>query len=274
MGDDPRQLWNPSLPPLGHDIDQANAGLREVFAEARHGLERPSWVRLRICLGALVVALLLAIEPLPWSPESSPTLLVVRLVAAPADGHLLYVKPDEGFRTYAKMAMLLTFVIAQPTILWQIFDALAPASLPQRYRRIHLAVLLTVGAFFAGAAVAYAILLPVAMQYLLSWGDGINVMGWQFSEYMSAVSWMLVWFGLAFELTLLVVSLAWLRICGPGRMASYRRFVLLLVFILAAWVTPTPDPPNQTIVAVPCYLLYELGLLLARLVPTGVPRAV
>jgi len=88
---------------------------------------------------------------------------------------------------------------------------------------------------------------------------------WQFSEYIGTVTTLLVYMGLAFETPLLMFFLTKLRIINPYQLARFRKYMLIIAFIIGAMITPTPDPMNQTLVSLPIYLLFELGLLLSRL---------
>ena len=116
-----------------------------------------------------------------------------------------------------------------------------------------------------GLLFGYILVLPVAIEFLINWNPiGIEVM-WQFSEYIGTVSTLLLYMGLAFETPLLMFFLTKLRVLDPVRAARYRKYVLVVSFIIGAMITPTPDPMNQTLVSLPIYLLFELGLLLSRL---------
>src|SRR5262245_17608082 len=121
----------------------------------RQELVRPFWVRVQIGLGALVVALLLAIGPISWAPYTSLTELVMGMLAAPAAHHLTVLKPGDDVQLRLQVALLLAFVLAQPTLLWLILDGLAPATVLHRDRRLHVAVLVAIVAFLAGLAWVY-----------------------------------------------------------------------------------------------------------------------
>ncbi len=91
------------------------------------------------------------------------------------------------------------------------------------------------------------------------------------AEYLSFVTTFILGMGVVFEVPAIMFALARVRLVSRQRMAGARRYVFLGVFVLAALITPTPDPFNQSLVAIPMYLLYELGLLLTRF--AGGPRA-
>ena len=140
-----------------------------------------------------------------------------------------------------------------------------PALLPHEKKYLYMALPGAMISFTIGIFFGYILVIPVAIDFLLKWNPiEIQVM-WQFSEYISTVTTLLLYMGLAFETPLLMFFLTKLRVLDPVRMARYRKYVLILSFIIGAMITPTPDPMNQTLVSLPIYLLFELGLLLSRL---------
>ena len=160
---------------------------------------------------------------------------------------------------------MLGFVLGLPVITWQVIAFVLPALLPHEKKYLYMAVPGAMVSFAIGLLFGYVLVLPVAIGFLVNWNPiGITVM-WQFSEYIGTVSTLLLYMGLAFETPLLMFFLTKLRILNPVRVARFRKYMLVLSFIIGAIITPTPDPLNQTIVSLPIYLLFEIGLLLSRL---------
>jgi sec-independent protein translocase protein TatC len=119
--------------------------------------------------------------------------------------------------------------------------------------------------FTLGVAFAYFALLPAALGFLLGFGDpNIRVVP-TIESYVKFVSRLMIATGLIFEMPLVMFFLAKLRLVNPKLLGSVRRYVIVAAFIVAAVVTPTPDPFNQLLVAVPILVLYEVGVLLSRL---------
>jgi sec-independent protein translocase protein TatC len=110
------------------------------------------------------------------------------------------------------------------------------------------------------------VLLPFALRYLLTFGGDIATPFISIGEYISFVTTLLIWMGISFELPMVVVFLSKLGVVTPKQLRGYWKYALVGSFAVAAIITPTPDPFNQTLVAVPLYLLYEIGVLFARIV--------
>jgi sec-independent protein translocase protein TatC len=120
-------------------------------------------------------------------------------------------------------------------------------------------------AFVAGVAFAYFVLTPPALHFLLTFGGDVATPLIRVSNLVNLMLRLLFWMGVAFETPLVMYLLAQLGIVNPRMLSRFRRYWVVVAFILGAIITPTFDPVNQALVAVPLLLLYELGLLLARL---------
>ena len=119
--------------------------------------------------------------------------------------------------------------------------------------------------FIAGICFAYFVLVPAALQFLLNFGGDQIVANPAISRYISFVTHLLIAAGAIFQLPLVMFFLAKVHLVNPKMLNSIRRYVIVAAFVIAAVVTPTPDPFNQLLVAIPILVLYEIGALLARL---------
>ena len=119
--------------------------------------------------------------------------------------------------------------------------------------------------YLGGAAFAYFVMLPVGLKFLLHWGEGIAVPLISITEYMALVTAMLFWLGMVFELPPIMFLLTKLRLVRYEQFRRFSRNVPVAALILGALLTPTFDVVNQTLVAFPIILLYEVGLFLSRL---------
>jgi sec-independent protein translocase protein TatC len=268
--------YEPAVPPSPPSIPPPNGtGSREPAGDAPEEYEEGMTMlehleelrdRLIVCSVALIAGMLVAAIPIPYLTDSkSVTQMVMDLIAEPARGHLQYLAPGEGFVTYFQLALMLGFVLALPVITYQVIAFVLPALLPHEKKYLYMAVPGGMFSFSLGLLFGYVLVLPVAIGFLINWNPpNIEVM-WQFSQYIETVSTLLLYMGLAFETPLIMFFLTKLRVLDPVRMARYRKYVLILSFVIGAMITPTPDPLNQTIVSLPIYLLFELGLLLSRL---------
>ena len=262
----------PAVPPPPDDpnalMPAGDAPEEEEEEEGMTMLEHLEELRDRLIVSAvaLIVGLTIAAIPIPWlQDQHSITQQVMELIAAPAKDHLQYLTPGEGFVTYFQLALMLGFVLGLPVITWQVIAFVLPALLPHEKKYLYMAVPGGMFSFAVGLLFGYILVLPVAIGFLVNWNPIEIDVKWQFSEYIGTVSTLLLYMGLAFETPLLMFFLTKLRILDPKRVARFRKYILVLSFIIGAIITPTPDPLNQTIVSLPIYLLFEIGLLLSRL---------
>jgi sec-independent protein translocase protein TatC len=184
-------------------------------------------------------------------------------------GQLIFTEVTELLTTSIKVSFVAGFIIALPIILYQIVMFVAPGLTPKE-RRYLLAFL--PGAFLsfvAGLAFAYFVLTPPALHFLLTFGGDVAVPLIKVSNIVSLMIRLLFWMGIAFETPLAMYLLAQLGVVDARKLGSFRRYWVVIAFILGAIITPTFDPVNQALVAVPLLVLYELGILLARLAGRG-----
>lgn len=194
----------------------------------------------------------------------TPRIIEFFKVAAPAGTNLYFVEITEMFVTYFKVALLAGASLSLPVILWHVIRFVAPG-LTRREKRLLFSMLPLVGLFFvAGASFGYLVTLPFALKYLLTFSDVAQPLI-RIGNFIGFVTTILFWMGISFELPVVILTLAKLRLVTPQRLASYRKYAILIFFVVAAIITPTPDPLNQTLVAGPMIVLYELGILMARI---------
>ncbi len=197
---------------------------------------------------------------------------IIRLLMLPAGvTHLVALSPTENFTTFMRVSLFSGIALAMPVILYEIFAYIDPALLPNERRlalRLGPFILLL---FIAGMLFCYFLLLPNAIKFLINFASDVFQNQLRASEYLSFVTTFILGMGLVFEMPVVIYALVRLGIVKRSWLTKQRRYVFLLVFVIGAIITPTPDPFNQTLVAVPMYLLFELGLFLARF--AAKPRA-
>ena len=120
--------------------------------------------------------------------------------------------------------------------------------------------------FGAGVIFSYFILVPPATKFLLTWGSDIATPQIKIGNYISVVTRLLLAVGLVFELPVITTFLSRLGIITPKWLSDKRKLAIIFAFILAAIITPTFDPINQSLVAIPLIILYEMSIWLAKLV--------
>lgn len=190
---------------------------------------------------------------------------IIKILTIPAGRvPLITLSPTENFTTYMRVALFSGIALAMPVILYEIYAYIDPALLPNERRlalRLGPFILLL---FIGGMLFCYFLLLPNAVSFLTHFASDVFVNQLRASEYLSFVTTFILGMGLVFEMPVIIYALVRLHVVKRSWLAKQRRYVFLLVFVVGAIITPTPDPFNQTLVAVPMYLLFELGLFLSR----------
>ena len=195
--------------------------------------------------------------------------IVVILLQPAGQFNVIAIEVTETLATSVKVSFWCGFLVAFPVVLYQVLRFIVPA-LTGNERRYVLAFLpAAMFAFGCGVAFAYFVLAPAALKFLVGFGSDIITIQPRISNVVGVMLRLLFWMGLAFETPLVLFLLAQLGIVTSRALARFRRFWLVIAFALAAVITPTFDPFNQALVAVPLLVLYELGVLLARLASRG-----
>ncbi len=205
---------------------------------------------------------------------------IIELLLRPAEeltspggsgAELVFVEVTEMLAVTLKVSLVSGLVLAFPIILFQIVMFVAPG-LTSREKRYLLISMPAAGlAFLAGVAFGYFVLIPPAMDFLLNWGSDLARPLIRIGNYVNVVVMLLFWMGVVFETPIVMLILAKLGIVSWRGFARWRKYWIVVAFILGALITPTFDPINQSLVAVPLILLYEAGIWLAWLVARGRP---
>ena len=191
---------------------------------------------------------------------------IIKILTVPAGNvPLITLSPTENFTTYMRVALFSGIALAMPVILYEVYAYIDPALLPNERKlalRLGPFILLL---FVGGMLFCYFLLLPNAVSFLTHFASDVFVNQLRASEYLSFVTTFILGMGLVFEMPVIIYALVRLGVVQRSWLTKQRRYVFLLVFVVGAVITPTPDPFNQTLVSIPMYLLFELGLLLSRL---------
>ncbi|MBI2865992.1 MAG: twin-arginine translocase subunit TatC, partial [Chloroflexi bacterium] len=148
----------------------------------------------------------------------------------------------------------------------------SPGLTPREQRFLYALLPAAFLAFAAGAAFAYFVLVPPALRFLLSWGGDIARPQIRIGNYVNVVTTLVFWVGVVFEMPLVVAFLARLGVISHRTLWRFQRWAIVLAFVLGAIITPTFDPINQSLVALPLIVLYQVSILLAWLLRRQ-PRA-
>ena len=191
---------------------------------------------------------------------------VLKMLVAPLGDQLpLAISPTEAPAVFFKVAVIIGVVFAMPVIMYQTFQFVRPGLMSQEKRYMIIGAPAVSVSFAAGVAFAATVLLPAALPFLQNFLRGIVEQRYSIDRYISFVSNLVFWAGLVFETPLVMFFLAKLGVVTPQGFASARRIVIIGAAAGAAIITPTTDPINMLLVMVPFMVLYELGILLARL---------
>lgn len=171
----------------------------------------------------------------------------------------------DQFMLSLSLSLWAGFALALPFILGQVWGFISPG-LYAHERRWALPFVIGAGfAFILGVLFGYAFVLPAMVGFLLDFLNGIVTPQLNLRDYIGTVTTMLVAFGLSFEMPIVTVILTRMGMINHGLLRSVWRFALIIIMILAAVITPTPDPGNMLLVAIPLYGLYELSIVLSRI---------
>ncbi len=200
---------------------------------------------------------------------------LLHFLIAPA-GHinLIFTEMTEMLGTYMQVALVGGIVLAMPFFVYQIIMFVSPALSRQEKKYIYFALPWITLMFAGGVAFGYYVLLPPAMKFLVTFGSDIAIPQIKIGNYISLVTRLLLAIGVVFELPVVTTFLAKLGIISPQTLSRQRKWAIIGAFILAAVITPTVDPINQSLVAVPLVVLYEMSIWLAKLVYRGRSRTV
>ena len=225
----------------------------------------------------IVMFIASVVRPFGAGSQSIADIVYVFLQAPLADvllergGRMIFTGLHEGFFTQIKVAFFTSLCITFPLLLVQIWKFVAPALYQNEKGAFMPFLLATPILFIIGAAMVYYLVIPLAWQFFISFetigGTGalpIEVEP-RISEYLSLVMRLMFAFGLSFELPVILLLLVKAGIVSPEGLASNRKYAILLAFVAAAILTP-PDVISQVLLAVPVIVLYELSIILARII--------
>ncbi|MGI8478228.1 MAG: twin-arginine translocase subunit TatC [Thermomicrobiales bacterium] len=171
----------------------------------------------------------------------------------------------EGITDFFKTALYIAVAFALPVILYQAFAFISPGLTRKEKRLIFSSLPFAIVLFFMGAAFAFFVAIPKAFQFLSSFHRDLFDFSPTFGSVLSFYMQVTIGMGLAFELPIFMYLLARLGMVGPTRWSKSRRYAAVIVLIAAAVITPTPDPFNMMIVAIPIYIIFEVGIVFARI---------
>ncbi|MDO8750535.1 MAG: twin-arginine translocase subunit TatC [Dehalococcoidia bacterium] len=193
---------------------------------------------------------------------------VIQFLIRPAtktDTPLIFTEVTEMLGVSMKVSLMGGLILALPVVAYELVMFVSPGLTPRERRYVLLFLPAITIAFIGGVAFGYLVLIPPAMGFLLTFNADIAQPMIRIGNYISLILTLLFWMGLVFEIPVIMYVLARLRVVSYKRFAQWRKFAIVLAFVLGAVITPTFDPVNQTLVSAPIVLLYEIGIWLAWL---------
>lgn len=195
------------------------------------------------------------------------TTTVMRFLSSHLKTELVFTTPTEAFWTYMKVAMIMGLFIAMPIILWNVWAFVAPGL--HKHERKYAAPFVIIGSllFIGGGAFAMLVVVPFAISFLVSFGQdqGLKPMI-TISSYIDFILKFTLAFGVVFEMPVVITLLSMLGVVTPQFLSKNRKYAILINFVIAAILTPTPDIVNQSLMAGPLIILYEVGIICSRVV--------
>jgi len=225
-------------------------------------------LRARLLNSALAL-LLIFICLFPWAADLYTLLAQPMLAKLPQGGQMIATDVTTPFFVPLKVAMMAAFLIALPYMLYQIWRFVAPGLYAQEKRMVLPLVIASTMLFYSGMAFAYFAVFPVVFGFITAAApQGVAVMT-DIDKYLSFVIGMFMAFGIAFQVPVAVVLLVRVGIVTVEKLREIRSYVIVAAFVIGAIFTP-PDVVSQFMLAIPLWLLYEAGIVVAAW--TGIPR--
>ncbi|HTX78716.1 MAG TPA: twin-arginine translocase subunit TatC [Longilinea sp.] len=190
---------------------------------------------------------------------------IIALLTIPIGGpdKLQAIEVTENVTVFMKVSLLSGFLLALPVILYELMAFIIPGLKPSERRWLILGIFFATLMFALGVAFAYLVMLPNALPFLLNF---LNIpTSPRPSSYFDFVTGLLFWIGASFQTPLIIFILARFGVVKGSDLLKYWRVAIVVIAIVAAVVTPTPDPVNMSILMAPLIVLYFLSVLLAFL---------
>ena len=179
---------------------------------------------------------------------------------------LYYMRPAEAFMIYMKVALLSGLIMSSPFILYELYSFVRPALTLRERHFMLICIPLSLVLFITGMLFSYSFVFPRGLEFFLGFAAGkVNPLI-SMESYLDFMLMLVVPFGFAFNVPVVLTLLAYLNIVSAKMLMKYQRHVILVAFIIAGVITPTPDIITQTLLAVPLILLYEVSIVIIKCV--------
>ena len=213
-------------------------------------------------LNSVLALLIVFVCLMPWSSDIYAMLAHPLLAKLPQGGQMIATDVTTPFLVPVKVALMCAFLIALPYILFQVWSFVAPGLYTHEKKLVAPLVVASMVLFICGMAFAYFAVFPMVFGFIVaSAPKGVAVMT-DIDKYLSFVMHMFIAFGITFQVPVAVVMMVRMGFMSVDKLRSVRRYVIVGAFVIAAVITP-PDVVSQFMLALPLWLLYEAGILVA-----------
>jgi len=222
-------------------------------------LEELRWRLIYAIIGIVIgsIAAWIFIEPL---------VEVVLLKPARDSGAILQnLRPFGQLFLFVQISIVVGIVATLPNLFYQLWKFISPALKQNEKKYIFSIVIFSTLCFLAGIAFAYFVMLPLALKFAVEFGTEAIKNEFAINEYMSIIISVMLAAGFVFELPMISFFLTKLGILTPAFMKKYRRHSIVIILVLAAFLTPGADPISQIVLAVPLVLLYEISIFISKI---------
>ncbi|MBL1377417.1 twin-arginine translocase subunit TatC [Zobellella iuensis] len=221
-------------------------------------------VELRNRLLRAFAAILLVFLTLVYFANDIYTILAEPLLKQlPEGASMIATGVATPFLTPLKLTLIVSFFVAIPYVLYQVWAFIAPGLYKHEKRLIAPLVFSSALLFYAGAAFAYFVVFPLAFGFFTRMApEGVTI-ATDIASYLDFVLGLFIAFGIAFEIPIATILLCWTGVTTPKELSGKRPYVIVIVFIVGMLLTP-PDIISQTLLAIPMWLLFEVGVFFAR----------
>jgi sec-independent protein translocase protein TatC len=197
---------------------------------------------------------------------------ILELLMIPAKGFAnvphekpIYTELTEFIGIVMKVSLMVGLFASLPFLLWQMVMFVSPGLKPSEKKYLYILMPVSFLVFIAGALFGYFVLFPPAVRFLLTFGSEIATPMIRIGNYVGLMISLLFWMGVVFEIPIVLFFLARLGVVTSRMLSRNRKWAVVGAFILGAIITPTLDPVNQILVAIPIIVLYEFGIILSKL---------
>ena len=189
---------------------------------------------------------------------------IIKTLTAPV-GQLYYLRPAEAFMVYLKIALLAGLILASPVVLFQLYSFVRPALTLREKHYALCTIPIIIVLFLGGMVFSYYLVFPRAVEFFLGFGAEHVSPLISMESYLDFMLMLVVPFGFVFNIPVVLLLLDYLKLLPVNALGRYHKHVILAAFILAAFITPTPDIITQSLLALPMVVLYEVSLMLCKL---------